>query len=71
MKSRREGGIARKRFYLIKLKDKLTDGRATFYCRFRDNEGILLPWKSTGHATRTAAENWTLSEIRKRDEARP
>ena len=36
--------MARKQFYLIRRKDKLTNGKPTFYCRFRDIGGILLPW---------------------------
>ena len=39
--------MAKKQFYLVKRKDKLTLGKATFYCRFRDAEGNLLAWRST------------------------
>ena len=35
--------MAKKQFYLIKRKDKLTDGKATFYCLFRNESGNLQP----------------------------
>jgi hypothetical protein len=28
-------GMAKKQFYLVKRKDKLTSGKANFYCRFQ------------------------------------
>jgi len=53
-----------KKFYLVKRADRITDGKPTFYARFRDEAGELLPWRSTGETTRTRAENWALQQFR-------
>jgi integrase len=55
--------MAKKPFYLIKRRDKLTNGKATYYCRFRDVEGSLLAWRSTGETTKTRAEIWANEAI--------
>jgi len=62
--------MAKKRFYLVKRKDKLTQGKPTYYCRFRDTSGTLLPWKSTGLTAKTTAENWALLEMPKTEAAK-
>ena len=68
--------MARKQFYLIKRKDKLTkNGKGkrspTFYCRFRDEDGNLRPWQSTGETAKTRAEIWALAKIQKAKDATP
>jgi hypothetical protein len=61
--------MSQKEFYLIPRKDKLTKGKPTFYCRFRSRDGGLLPWRSTGFTSRTAAENWAIQEVKTGREA--
>jgi len=56
--------MARKSFYLLKRKDRLTVGKPTYYARFRDEGGELLPWRSTGETTKTRAENWALTQFK-------
>ena len=68
--------MAKKSFYLVKRKDKLTKNEAgklkpTYYCRFRDEDGNLRSWKSTGETTKTRAEIWAQAEIQKAKEATP
>jgi hypothetical protein len=63
--------MAKKTFYLVKRKDALTDGKPTFYARFRSPDGELLPWRSTGEITRTKAEIWAKAEEKRREQARP
>jgi len=63
--------MARKQFYLIRRKDKLTNRKPTFYCRFRDEGGELLPWQSTGETAKTRAENWALAEMERRKNEAP
>jgi integrase len=63
--------MAKKQFYFVKRKDKLTDGKPTVYCRFRDESGNLLPWRSTGETTRTRAELWAQAEIERKKTALP
>lgn len=53
-----------KDFYLVKRRDRLTEGKPTYYARFRTDDGALLPWKSTGETTKTRAENWARKEWR-------
>lgn len=55
--------MAKKRFYLIKRRDRRSEGKAIFYCRFRSTSGNLLPWKSTGQITKTGAENWAIDHL--------
>jgi len=55
--------VAKKRFYLVKRSDRLTEGKPTFYVRFRSEEGEFLPWRSTGKTTKTLAENWALQRL--------
>ena len=55
---------AEKDFYLVKRRDRLTDGKPTYYARFRNEDGDLLPWKSTCETTKTRAENWARKEWR-------
>jgi hypothetical protein len=43
--------MAKKRWYLVRRKDKRTNGKPTF-CRFTDESGNLLPWKSTRETTK-------------------
>lgn len=56
--------MARKQFYLVKRRDKLTKGKPTYYCRLRDEGGDLVSWKSTGETTKTRAELWALSRVK-------
>jgi len=57
--------MATKRFYLIRRKDRFTDNKPTFYARFYDEGGELLPWRSTGETSKTRAELWALSQLKK------
>ncbi len=57
--------MAKKRFYLIKRKDRLLEGKPTYYCRFRDDDGNLEAWRSTGETSKTRAELWALDWIKK------
>jgi hypothetical protein len=50
--------MAARDYYLIKRRERLTDGKPTWYCRFRALEGNLLPWRSTGLTAKTAAESF-------------
>jgi hypothetical protein len=54
---------AKKRFYLIKRRNRRSEGKAIYYCRIRGSDGNLLPWKSTGQTTKSAAENWALDHL--------
>ncbi len=64
--------MARKQFYLVRRRDKLTGGKPTFYCRFRDEAtGGLQPWRSTGETSKTRAENWAQAEVRRERESTP
>ena len=56
--------MSAKTFYLVKRRDRLTNGKATYYCRFRDDSGALLPWRSTGETAKARAENWALAQFR-------
>jgi integrase len=56
--------MSAKQYYLVKRKDRLTKGKPTYYCRFRDESGALLPWKSTGETSKTRAENWAIGQIK-------
>ena len=60
--------MALKQFYVVKRKDRLTDGKPTFYVRLRDESGELQTWRSTGETSRTRAENWALKRLNKRNE---
>jgi integrase len=55
--------MARKAFYLIARKDVKIKGRPVFYCRFRNGQGDLLAWRSTGETSRTRAELWALARL--------
>jgi integrase len=51
--------MARKPYYLVKRRDRLTAGKATYYCRFRDEaNGELEAWESTRETSETAADLW-------------
>lgn len=50
--------MAKKRFYLVKKRNRRSEGKAIYYCRFRSPSGELLPWKSTGETSKASAENW-------------
>ena len=54
---------AKKRFYLIKRRNRRSEGKAIYYCRIRGSDGNLLPWKSTGQTTKSAAENWAIDHL--------
>lgn len=54
---------AKKRFYLIKRRNRRSEGKAIYYCRIRGSDGHLQPWKSTGQTTKSAAENWALDHL--------
>jgi len=54
---------AKKRFYLIKRRNRHQEGKAIYYCRVRGSDGNLLPWKSTGQTSKTAAENWAVEHL--------
>jgi integrase len=62
--------VARKPFYLVLRLDRLIAGRPAYYCRFRDVEGNLLPWVSTGETARTRAELWALGRLGENRERR-
>jgi hypothetical protein len=55
--------VAKKRFYLVKRRNRRLEGKAIYYCRFRNPDGKLLPWKSTGSTSKTNAENWALDHL--------
>jgi len=61
---------AKKKFYLVKRRNRRSGGRAIYYCRFRGSDGTLLPWKSTGQITRSAAENWAIEHLAQTASAR-
>jgi hypothetical protein len=63
--------VAKKQFHLIERADRLTDGKPTYYCRFRGEDGERLPWRSTGETSKTRAENWALAEIERARTAVP
>jgi len=50
--------VVKKRFSLVKRRDRSCDGKAIYYCRFRSLSGDLLLWKSTGATSKDDAENW-------------
>ena len=52
-------------FQLVRRRD--TGGKATYYARFRGEVGELLSWKSTGHASKTAARAWAQRKIRQNE----
>jgi integrase len=57
--------MSQKLYYLVKRKDKLTEGKPTYYCRFRDENGTIGTWKSTGENSKTRAELWAIGRIKK------
>ena len=58
------GSVVKKPYYLVRRRDRLTQGKPTYYCRFRDLDGSLLAWRSTGATSKTAAERWAIEQIR-------
>jgi hypothetical protein len=54
--------MSRKLFYLVARKNVRPLGCPVFYCRFRNQEGQLLAWRSTGETSETRAELWALSK---------
>ena len=54
---------AKKKFYLVKRRNRRSEGKAIYYCRFRNPDGNLLPWKSTGATSKTDAENWAIDHL--------
>ncbi len=56
--------MAKKRFYVVKRRDRLTKDettgkyKPTYYVRFRGEGGELLPWQSTQETSKTRAELW-------------
>jgi hypothetical protein len=54
---------AKKKFYLVKRRNRRAGGKAIYYCRFRSPSGDLLPWKSTGQTSKTDAENWAIDHF--------
>ena len=62
--------MAKKSFYLVRRKDRLTSGKPTYYARFRNTEGDLLPWRSTGQTSKTRAELWAIKHLAKSKERR-
>lgn len=60
--------MALKSFYLVKRSERLTEGKPTYYCRLRDEDGELLGWRSTGETAKTRAENWALDHLHAKDE---
>lgn len=59
----KEGAIVKKLFYLVTRKDVLIKGKPVYYCRFRNTDGDLLPWRSTRETSKTCAEIWALSRL--------
>ena len=55
--------MALKQYYLVKRKDRLTNGKPTYYCRFRDESGEIKAGRSTGETAKTRAENWVLNRL--------
>lgn len=51
--------MAKKAFYLIRRKDRLTSGKPTYYVRFRGSDGEFLPWRSTGETSMAACLCWS------------
>lgn len=60
--------MPRERFYLMKRRDKLTEGNPACCCRLRNYDGQLLPWRSTSETSKTRAELWALKRIREAQE---
>ena len=60
--------MALKQFYVVKRKDRITNGKPTYYVRLRDESGELHAWRSTGETNRTRAENWALKKLSKPQE---
>lgn len=56
--------MAQKPFSLVRRKDRLTNGKPTYYVRFRSDTGERLPWRSTGQTSKLAAEAWAIARIR-------
>lgn len=67
--------MAKKNYYLIRKKYRLTNRKPTYYVRFRDADGSLLPWRSTGETSKTRAELWAQAHlgeaVRQRDRFLP
>ena len=55
--------MARKLFYLVARREARIQGKPIYYCRFRNTDGDLLPWRSTGETSRTRAELWALARL--------
>jgi integrase len=60
-----KASMAKKSFYIIRRKDRLTNKKPTFYVRFRDTDGILLAWRSNGETSKTRAELWAQAQLGK------
>jgi hypothetical protein len=56
--------MSHKPYYFIKRHDRLTNGKPTYYVRFRDDAGDILPWRSTGETSKTRAELWALEQYK-------
>jgi integrase len=61
--------MAMKPFYVVKRRDRLTKDasgklKPTFYVRFRDEGGALMPWQSTGETSKTRAELWAFNKLK-------
>lgn len=62
--------MARKPYYLITRKEVRIKGKPVFYCRFRNDDGELLPWRSTGETAKTRADLWALRQLAEKKELR-
>jgi hypothetical protein len=60
--------VALKQFYLVKRKDRLTNGKPTYYARLRVESGELKAWRSTAETSKTRAENWALAQLSEKEE---
>jgi len=60
--------MSNKPFYIVKRSDRLTNGKPTYYVRFRDEAGNLLPWRSTGETAKVRAELWALEQFKQGNE---
>ena len=50
-------------FQIVLRRD--TGGKPVYYARFRGDDGELLPWRSTGLESKTAARAWAQREIKR------
>src|SRR3990167_3654887 len=56
--------MARKAYYLVRRADRLLGKRPVIYARFRQLDGSIGGWVSTGETSTTAAELWAQGKLK-------